>query len=110
MALLLQTVQDDNGRLRKIEGWVSFPFVLDVGGFCEPPSDGGPQQSARYQLLGVVEHRGESLRRARWMHLFSALRHLAHTSPRHAAHLALSMHRMRTSLCLGNSMILLDGP
>ena len=57
-------LQDGKGRLRKIEGWVSFPFVLDIGAFCEPADDAGPQRSARYQLLGVVEHRGESLRRA----------------------------------------------
>jgi len=62
-------VQDGKGRLRKIEGWVSFPFALDVGAFCKPPADGGPQQSTQYQLLGVVEHRGESLRCAAAAHV-----------------------------------------
>ena len=57
---MLSLPQDGRGRLRKIEGWVAFPFLLDIGGFCEPSR--GAARSVRYQLLGVVEHRGESLK------------------------------------------------
>jgi hypothetical protein len=66
----LRVLQDDRGRLRKIENWVSFPFLLKLGSYCEP-ADGevaaGPSKPVHpcglvYQLLGVVEHWGNSLR------------------------------------------------
>ena len=63
-------LQDDRGRLRKIENWVSFPFLLKLGAHCEP-ADGDSaavtsntvqSRGLMYQLLGVVEHWGNSLR------------------------------------------------
>ena len=66
-------LQDGRGRLRKIDNWVAFPFLLDIGAFCRPANGGSApsllpgvpgtqQRGAVYQLLGVVEHRGDSLR------------------------------------------------
>ena len=59
-------MQDGRGRLRKIEGRVPFPFLLDIAAFCQPSAGAAAaahgRRSVRYQLLGVVEHRGASLK------------------------------------------------
>ena len=74
---------------------MSFPFALDVGAFCEPPADGGPRRSAQYQLLGLVEHRGESLRCAP---AADVLRCTTPLPANLAAHLAQACSRMRSQL------------
>ncbi|KAL0036465.1 hypothetical protein WJX77_008836 [Trebouxia sp. C0004] len=47
--------QDMRGRLSKIDGAVPFPLHLDLTPFCDPKA---VDRSARYTLLGFVEHMG----------------------------------------------------
>ncbi len=51
--------QDGRGRFRKVSRQVAFDFHLDLQPYAAAAAAAAP---ARYQLAGVVEHAGTSLR------------------------------------------------